>query len=377
MPSLGADMAAGTLVEWLKREGDAVKRGDVVAVVETEKGAIEVEIFQDGILREILVPVGSKAPVGTPLARIEGAEGVAAPSAEPAPPAPPPVAAAPAPLPPATATGERGRASPAARRRARDLGVSLAGIAGTGVGGAVTIADVEGAAKALPARRAGYDAAAMRRAIAAVMSRSKREIPHYYLTETVDLAVAMAWLQTTNADRLPDARLLPAALFLKAVALGLAKEPGLNGFMEEDGFRPGPGVHVGWAIALRGGGLVAPAIHDADRASLDEIMGRLADIVRRARTGRLRSSELADPTVTVTSLGERGAEAVLPVIFPPQVAIVGFGRILDRPLVAGGSVVARPSVALTLAADHRASDGHRGGRLLAEIARLLQSPERL
>jgi pyruvate dehydrogenase E2 component (dihydrolipoamide acetyltransferase) len=248
----------------------------------------------------------------------------------------------------------------------------------------VTIADVEARAAArigprpsTRAPRTRFDPAEMRRAIAAAMARSKREIPHYYLTQMVELRRALAWLETTNRERPPTERLLPAVLFLKATALALQKVSELNGFWEKDAFRPGPGIHVGWAISLRGGGLVAPAIHDADARPLPDLMAALRDLVQRARTGGLRSSELTDPTITVTSLGERGAETVIGVIYPPQVAIVGFGRIVERPWAVDGALAVRPVVSLSLAADHRASDGHRGGLLLAEIERLLQEPEAL
>lgn len=407
MPSLGADMEAGTLVEWLVKPGDRVKRGDVVAVVETQKGAIEVEIFDEGLVSEILVPVGQRVPVGTALARL-GAKGGEAPAAPqprapiaPAAPGAAPAPAAPAPAAPIPAAGraEGVRITPAARRRAEELGLDVRALRGTGVDGAISLADVEAAAHAVapgaaapptalapsaptvpapPAkRRAGFDPAAMRAAIAAAMSRSKREIPHYYLSQTVHLSAALARLETLNRDRPPTTRLLPAALLLKAIALALAKVPELNGFWQDGAFRPGAGIHVGWAIALRGGGLVAPAIRDTDKRSLDELMAAMRDLVERARSGGLRSSELSDPTITVTSLGERGAESVLPIIYPPQVASVGIGRIVTRPWVVDGAIGPRPVAALTLAGDHRASDGHRGGLLLAEIERLLEAPETL
>jgi len=395
MPSLAADMEAGTLVEWLVKPGQKVKRGDVIAVVETEKGAIEIEIFESGEISEIVVPVGTKVPVDTLLARLGGPpRPVAAPIPATAPaaaPEPPPaVKPAPPPAAPKVSvppTGEpRPRITPVARRRAAELGVPLAGLKGSGVEGAVALADVEAAA-AMPsvrvgtsapaARRRGFDPAAMRKAIGVAMARSKREIPHYYLSATVNLGHALAWLEVVNRERTPSARRLPAVLFLKATARAIANSPELNGFWENGGFRPGDGVHVGWAIALRGGGLVAPAILDADQRTLDDLMDALRELVQRARNGRLRSSELSLPTVTVTSLGERGAESVLPVIYPPQVASIGFGRITIRPWVVAEAIAARPLVTVTLAGDHRASDGHRGGLLLAEIDRLLQEPERL
>lgn len=419
MPSLGADMEAGTLVEWLKKPGDAVKRGDVVAVVETQKGAIEIEIFEAGVLDRILVQPGEKVPVGTPMAMLRSNGAVQAP--EPGPPQPPKVPPQPEPPPapppperpyeppperpppqvpteippspeqppvelpePEASGGVRLRISPAARKRATELGIGLAEVRGTGPAGAITLADVEGAARA-PAsvptaeqlRPGGFDPGAMRRAIAAAMTRSKREIPHYYLTQTIDLRRALTWLEDANRERPPAERLLPATLLLKASALALRKVPELNGFWQDDGFRAGAGIHVGWAIALRGGGLIPPAIHDADQKSLSELMAAMRDLVQRARAGGLRSSELSDPTITVTSLGERGAETVIGVIYPPQIAIVGFGRIVERPWAVDGALAVRPVVSLSLAADHRASDGHRGGFLLAEIERLLQEPESL
>lgn len=363
MPALGADMETGTVVQWLVRPGDHVKRGEVVAVVETHKGAIDVEIFLDGMIED-LAPLGTPLRVGAVLAHVR--PGAAAPS--------------PVPVPSAAA-----KASPAARARAQALGLSVDQLRGTGPQGAVTLADVERAAGAPAAAPRGpvaaapprFDPSLMRRAIAVAMARSKREIPHYYLTTTIDCSTAIAWLEAYNRERAPADRLLAGALLLKAAALALREVPQLNGFYENDAFRPGAGIHTGWAISLRGGGLVAPAIHDADRASLPALMGAMRDLVERARTGRLRSSEVADPTVTVTSLGERGAETVLGVIYPPQVAIIGFGRIAQRPWVVDGRVEARPLLTATLAADHRASDGHVGGLLLAAIGRALQDPQAL
>ena len=270
--------------------------------------------------------------------------------------------------------------------------MALDGLVGSGPDGAITFADVEAAARGAaaepsappprpppPAAAArGFDPAAMRRAIAAAMSRAKREIPHYYLTTTIELVRSTAFLETYNRDRPPPERLLPAALLLKATALALREVPELNGFWLEDRFRAGPGIHVGWAVALRGGGLVAPAIKQADSLALPALMAALRDLVGRARAGGLRSSELAEPTITITSLGERGAEMVLPVIYPPQVAIVGFGRIVTAVRVDGqGGFAARPVVQASLAGDHRASDGQLGGRLLAAIDRLLNAPEEL
>ncbi|PWS35956.1 2-oxo acid dehydrogenase subunit E2 [Falsiroseomonas bella] len=377
MPSLGADMEAGTLVEWKVAPGERVHRGDIVAVVETQKGAIEIEIFEDGVLRDLVVAPGSRVPVGALLARLDVAAGGPPPALSAAAPAAPPRAAAPAPVPPppppiAMPPASRHRVTPAARRRAAALGLPLEGLRGTGVEGAICLADLP---QAPPRRSSGFDPVGMRKAIAAAMGRSKREIPHYYLSQTVDLTPGLERLARLNAGRAPPERLLPAAMMLHAAARAVAETPELNGFWENDAFRAAEGVHVGWAVALRGGGLVAPAIRDADRLSLDALMVAMRDLVARARGGGLRGSELTDATITVTSLGDRGAESVLPIIHPPQVTILGFGRIVERPWVVAGAVVPRRVATLTLAGDHRASDGHRGGLLLARIEALLQKPE--
>lgn len=384
MPSLGADMEAGTLVEWLVKPGDAVKPGDIVAVVETQKGAIEIEIFEPGTVERFLVEPGATVPVGTPLALIlaEGGAVTPPPAAQPvltkpAPPPPPPSVTAAAPLP----ASDRIRISPAARKLAAERGVDPASVTGTGPDGAIQLADIEAAAPApavpAPPRTAAFDFDQMRAAIAAAMSRAKREIPHYYLSDAVDLQAASDWVAATNADRPPDRRLLLGCLFVKATALATRTYPEFNGLFETGAFRPSAAAHVGLAIALRGGGLAAPAIHDAGDLSLDTLMDRMRDLVGRVRAGRFRSSEISDPTITVTSLGDRGVESLYGVIYPPQVAIVGFGKVVPRPWVVDGAIGPRQVVTVTLAADHRVSDGHRGALFLAEIGRLLQHPEAL
>jgi pyruvate dehydrogenase E2 component (dihydrolipoamide acetyltransferase) len=417
MPSLGADMDAGTLLEWYVKPGDAVKRGDIVALVDTSKAEIEIEIFEDGVIDELLVPAGARVPVGTPLARVRSASAmpeqvapkVATPAippqvapdvatpAEPEAVAPDVAAAAvPAPVPehtrPPVPAGEREhrvRISPLARRVAEQLGVEPATVTGTGPHGAITRIDVEHAAAAYPnggppraeetepAPPAAASVSPMREAIAALMARSKREIPHYYLQLDIDLSTALTWLHEQNLRRPVTERLLPSVLLLSAVARAVSTMPELNGFWIDAAFRPGSGVHLGVAISLRGGGLIAPALHDADRMALDEIMLGVRDLVRRARAGRLRGSEMADPTITVTNLGEHGVDLVHGVIYAPQVALVGFGGVRERPWAADGMLGVRPVVTATLAADHRASDGHTGSRLLALINRHLQNPEEL
>ena len=380
MPSLGSDMEAGTLVEWLKQPGDPIHRGDIVAVVETDKGAIEVEIFMDGTMGRQLVTPETRVPVGTPLALIEVAAEVALQA--PRPKSKPPAAAV-VPMPATKIAGapEGRRISPAARKLAAERGVALDSLRGTGPEGAIVLADIENVAAASrigKPRAKGLDMDKMRRAIAAAMAKSKREIPHYYLATDIDMSRAQAWLSEANAARLPENRILATVLLLKAVALAANKYPKFNGFYDErDGFAPASSVHIGTAISIRGGGLVSPAVHDCDKCSLDEMMGKLRDLAARAREGRLRSSELTDPTITVSSLGDRGVEILYGIIYPPQVAIVGFGRIKSRPVDVAARVEVRPILSATLAADHRVTDGHLGSRFLNEIAVRLQEPEKL
>ena len=399
MPSLRADMEAGKLVEWLVKPGDRVKRGDIVAVVETQKGAIEIEIFEAGQISDILVELNEKVPVGTPLALIQteseaqaGSVTAASPARPTVPPATTPFSPleraapglppSPPPQMPGAGRGLRVRASPAARRLADANGIDLPAIAGSGPAGAISYRDVEQhigeiAAVEKKKRAIGLDLEAMRSAIAAAMARSKREIPHYYLEHQIDVTACEQWLTRTNAARPPDSRLLMGALAIKAVALAVRRFPTFNGFYRDVKFEPATAIHVGAAISIRGGGLAAPALHGADQASVDELMSRMRDLIERTRSGRLRSSEISDPTITVSSLGERGVEALYGVIYPPQVAIVGFGKVVVRPWVVDGAIEPRSVVTITLSADHRVSDGHAGARFLAEVGRLLGEPEKL
>jgi pyruvate dehydrogenase E2 component (dihydrolipoamide acetyltransferase) len=421
-------MEFGTVVKWLAKPGDRVKRGQVIAEIETQKGVFAVEILADGVVDELLVSVGTKARVGTLLARLhpDGARQPAPSEVSGAPPVPPPVpppvappvappvpspippvptpAAGPAPAPAelraaASPAARPPRASPLARRIAAAMNLDLTTVIGTGTGGAITKADVEraasqpktpraaptGVAPPQPARPAAAPPAperaetrkAMRQAVAAAVTRSKREIPHYYLAADLDVSHALAWLSDLNRSRPITERILPAALLLQSVARALRKYPNLNGVWSDGDFRASAAIHVGVVIAIRDGGLIAPAVHDADRRPLGDLMRALHDLVRRAREGGLRGSEMTDATVSVSNLGDEGVDSVFGVVYPPQVALVGFGRIRERPWAEGGMLDVRQVVTATLAADHRATDGHYGALFLREIERMLQNPESL
>ncbi len=395
MPSLGADMDAGTIVEWSVAVGDPVKRGTVVALVETQKATMEIESFVEGRIDALLVEAGTKVPVGTPIARVAGAEETVRPPASPPPASPPP---APTPALAPRADMGRLRSSPAARKLARELSIDLSGVTGSGPHGAIVLRDIERAAHAapppappsptppapappapsaeapLPRRGPPPVTGPVRDAIAAAMARSKREIPHYYLEHTISVETALASLAAVNAKRPIGERILSAAVWLRAVTRALWEVPELNGWYIDGAYRASEPVHLGTAIALRTGGVIAPAIVDADQRSLDSMMAALRDLVSRARAGRLRSSELTGATITVTSLGDRGCDAVWGVINPPQVAIIGIGSVAERPWSVGGEVRSQRVATFTLSADHRVTDGHRGARFLSELDRILQEP---
>ena len=412
MPSLGADMEAGTLVEQTITPGEAFRRGDVIGAVETQKGVIEVEVFEDGILDRWLVGIGTEVPVGTPLAVIRQLGGeepdqppippeIPPEPEQPSAPPPPEIPATPEPTPgpappetvppppetfppppefatPPTRGYTRPRVTPAARRLAARRGVDL-GSAALPKDRIVRIEDIESiaATQATTDKIATSPELNMRDAIAAAMSRSKQEIPHYYLSHQTDLTAAQDHLAARNADRAPNERLLLGALYARAIALALKKFPEFNGHYGAEGFAPVDAIHLGIAVHIRAGGLVAPALFDAATREVTDLMDGLRDLVARVRAGRFRARELSDATITLTSLGDRGVDQVVGVIYPPQVAIVGIGTPRVIPAVVDNTVMPRLTAALTLAADHRVSDGHRGALFLRSIDAHLQEPDSL
>lgn len=375
LPSMGADMDEGTLLEWMIKPGDLVTKGQVVAIVDTSKAAVDVESWHEGTVYELITQPGEKIPVGTPMAIfLERGESASEVSKRPR-----TIAPTATPL-PVDAAPQRRKISPAARKHAQGCHVDLDRVMGSGPGGSVTYDDVEQAIRSgagIAAAPPGDRLAAMRTAIASAMERSKREIPHYYLSETIPLETALRWLRTENAKRSINDRVLPAALLLKAVAVTLKRFPELNGFYRAGSFVSAEKTHVGVAISLRQGGIVAPALLDTQTKTLLQLMRELADLTQRCRAGSLRSSELAESTITVTNLGDQGTSEVFGVIYPPQVALVGFGRVIERPWAQNGEVRILPTLTATLSADHRVSDGHRGALFLLELSDALQHPEEL
>ena len=423
-------MESGTIVEWRVAPGDTVARGQIVAEVETEKANIEIEIFQTGRIGELLVPVGVEVNVGTPLATVLSLDGRPAPTIGvpiPPPPTPTPSAVvAPVPHPhsrvtsplvrrlaetlhvdldtveptgPAStisradieraaesrrspieqpaAVASRPRASPRARKRAAELGIDLAAITPSHSGAPITAGDLPAVTAPASKVRAPSTQSGLSPAVGRLMERSKREIPHYYVSDDIDMTTSLDWLARTNAARSVQERMLPAVLILRAVVIAAQEAGEMNGHFVDGSFAASDAVHLGVAVSLRNGGLIAPVIRDAHTLDLASLMVALREIVARTRTGTLRGTDVEAATITVTNLGDRGAGAVFGVIIPPQVAIVGFGRISERPWAAGGMVGARPVVTASLSADHRVSHGHSGARFLSIVSRSLSKPEEL
>lgn len=356
MPSLGADMESAVLMEWLVKEGDPVTKGQVIAEVETSKGVIDIEVFEDGIVEKLLVKEETECTVGTPLALIRGAKEEKEEE--------PPVSEA-------IAKPERIHASPAARRKAKEMGVDLSSLAAAGE---VHLSQIDTPASQ-PPKMATPDG--MRKAIAKAMSRSNTDIPHYYLSISINMTPALQWLGAFNAKRSIGERILPAALLIYAVVKALKEVPELNGFWQDEIHHISESISPGIAISLRKGGLITPALINVQELGLDETMHSLGDLISRTRSGKLRNTEMTQQTITITNLGDLGVESVYGVIYPPQVALIGFGHIMNTPWAQGDTLCVRKVMQATLAGDHRATDGHTGALFLNKLNQILQNPQEL
>ncbi|KAB1157732.1 dihydrolipoamide acetyltransferase family protein [Flavobacterium luteum] len=377
MPSLGADMEDGTLVEWKKKPGDKVKRGDIIAEVETQKGLIEIEVFDEGTIQELLIKEGTKIPVGTVMAIINPSE-VTLEAKEEKTPESKPIEIQPIEEKIIVKKEKiKQKASPLARRIAEENKIDITTLKGTGPEGAVSKEDVELAiANQQPTEKAISPSDSIRSAVAAAMSKSNKEIPHYYLIKNIDISKALNWLKEINSHKPVKNRLLPIVLFIKATAKALVEFPDLNAVWE-NGIIQKKEINIGLVVSLKKGGIVVPAIHQVNLKSIDEIMETLNDLIPRARALKLRSSELSDSTITLTNIGDNGADAVFGIIYPPQVAIVGFGSITEQPIAENGMIGIKSCVTVTLAGDHRATDGLTGSRFLVALNYQLQNPELL
>jgi len=409
MPSMGADMTEGTIVKWLKAEGDQVGRGDKLAEVETDKTVVEMEAYAEGLLRKIVVSEGSLVQVGAVIAFIGDADddipevAAAAPAAEAAPeapaatpdpaptPAPEPVQqAAPAPVAVPASQGGRIKASPIARKIAEEKGVDIAAITGTGPGGRITKSDVENFTPSpgfavsggrSPVVLDGSDTplSSMRQAIARVTVRSKTEAPHYYVTHEIDMSATMTFRRQLNEALAEEGdRVSVNDLILMALTKALIKYPKWNSFFDGDKLIGHPSINLGVAIALDEG-LIVPAVIDIQNMSLVEISRAVRDLGKRARGdgGNLTQAELTQGTFGTSNLGMFGTDTFSAIIVPPNAGIIAVGTVKEKPVVRDGKVVVASMMNATISADHRVGDGAEAAVFLSEFQKNLENPARL
>ena len=407
MPSMGADMTEGTIVKWLKAEGDQIGRGDKLAEVETDKTVVEMEAYAEGLLRKIVVSEGSLVQVGAVIAFIGDADddipevAAAAPAAEAAPeapagtpaptPTPEPVQqAALAPVAVPASQGGRIKASPIARKIAEEKGVDIAAITGTGPGGRITKSDVENFTPSpgfavsggrSPVVLDGSDTplSSMRQAIARVTVRSKTEAPHYYVTHEIDMSAAMTFRRQLNEALAEEGdRVSVNDLILMALTKALIKYPKWNSFFDGDKLIGHPSINLGVAIALDEG-LIVPAVIDIQNMSLVEISRAVRDLGKRARGdgGNLTQAELTQGTFGTSNLGMFGTDTFSAIIVPPNAGIIAVGTVKEKPVVRDGKVVVASMMNATISADHRVGDGAEAAVFLGEFQKNLENPARL
>ena len=428
MPKLSEAMETGKVIKWLKKEGDAIKGGDVIAEIETDKANVEIEAFGTGVLRRIVIGEGGQVPVGEVIGVIAdpaddiGAVASGAPRAADAPPSPlpamesykstpetsavVPMVAALSTAPPA---GGRVKASPLARKVAAQSGVDLRLLQGTGPGGRIVRRDVESAAAsdrpaaaaaAAPARPAGPGTArpqfaipprtgaefedrplsTMRAAIAKRMPLSKAPVPHFYVTS--EISMDRAWTLRAELNALEgQPKVSVTDMVVKACALALLRNPGVNAQLvgsppQGQSIRVFHRAHIGLAIALDEG-LITAVLRDCDAKLLGQIAVEARDLAERARGGKLRVPELSGATFSISNLGMYDVEEFSAIINPPEGAILAVGSVLEKPVVESGQIRVGRRMKVTLSCDHRVMDGAMGARFLQDVKRLLEEPLRL
>ena len=418
MPKLGFDMAEGKLEEWVKKPGDTVNEGDVLAIIETDKASVEITSFQSGVLLQILAEGGSIQPVGAPIGvlgkageavdlaalGVKGATPAQAPAPKPAvapAPAPAAVSAAEAVIPPSEPpTGGRLLATPIAMRMAGELGIDLKSVRGSGPEGRIIKRDIESylqereKPQAKPVLQpvsvpsmtpslegmSGYRAEPLtpiRRTIARRMVESKQQAPHFYITVAIDMAPAMALRKQLNAILPDEGKISVNDLIVKAAGAALKEHPGLNASFAGDEIRYHDQVNIGMAVA-RDTGLLTVVVKDCDKKSLAQIARDSRDVVNRAREGRMQADDMMGSTFTVSNLGMYDVEHFIAIINPPQAAILAVGAVQQTPVVdAGGQLAVGTRMKATLSADHRVTDGAEAARFIQVFRKALEEPMRL
>ncbi len=421
MPKMGFDMTEGKLAQWLKQVGDPVKRGEPVAEIETDKVNIEIEAPADGVLRGVFLEPGQTVPVGTLIGVVGSADEaldldamrrqaagetapVAAPAAAATPQAAPPVPAgamspAATPVAPAPPKADgRIKASPLARRMAKEVGLNLAELTGTGPGGRIVRRDIDAAIAAGGAMPVAMPAAPpvvapailgpavlkqetvpltkLRQTIARRMTASKQQAPHFYVTGEIDMAEAMALRARLNELTDEVGKISVNDMVVKAAALALTHFPNINASFTENAIQRYGAVHIGIAVALDEG-LITVVVHDADRKPLAQIARESKDIIARARSGKARPEELQGSTFTVSNLGMFDVESFVAIINPPEAALLAVGSVMDVPVVKDGQLVPGQRMKATISADHRVTDGAEAARFMQVVKQYLEEPLRL
>jgi pyruvate dehydrogenase E2 component (dihydrolipoamide acetyltransferase) len=403
MPKGSDTMTEGKVLKWLKNEGEQVANGDALVEIETDKVDMEVESMASGILRKVLVQAGETVPVGQMLAVIgkadedisslissnggapaakAPAEPKAAPAAPPAAPAPAPQPAAPAP----SATGGRILASPLARRIAREAGLDLSAIQGSGPGGRIIRRDVESATAAGAPSGAPVPQFApqgpefrdeplsqMRKTIAQRLSQSLGPVPHFYLTIDVDMRKAKELRESANKLN-ADLKLTYNDIIVKACAVALTQHPDVNASFTGNAIRYHNRIHLGIAVAIEGGGLITPVVRDCNFKTLQQISAESKDLIGRARTRKLKPEEYTGGTFSVSNLGMMGIVEFSAVINPPEGAILAIGSVEEKPVVENGQITIGYRCRMTLSCDHRVVDGATGARFLQSLQQILENP---
>ena len=397
MPQMGYDMREGTVVRWHKEEGETVNRGEVIADIETDKATVEFEAYTGGVLGRIVAAAGVAVPVGELIAIITD-PGEAVPDA---PAASAPAAAAPGTAatpvvvaPPQEAVVSAGdgqvRASPIARRLARERGIDLALVAGSGPNGRITERDVENyqppvapapalsvpapAGEPAPAAAdARIELSRMRQTIARVTSDSKTTAPHFYVTAAVDMGQAMALRREINDAADPESRVSVNDLMVKACALALAKHPKFNAFYRGDYLQVNGAMNIGIAIALETG-LILPGVSNCESKSLLQIAAATKDLIARANSGTLRNEEYSSTTFSISNMGMFDVESFTAIIYPPHAAILAVGSVKEQPVVRDGQLGIGQMMKATLSTDHRVADGAEAAQFLMVIKRALENP---
>jgi pyruvate dehydrogenase E2 component (dihydrolipoamide acetyltransferase) len=418
MPKLGFDMAEGTLVRWVKSEGDRIERGEVLAEIETDKATVEVESQASGTILKLLAEEGAVLPIGKPIAVVgesgeevdvdaltggaseESAEAEARPAKEPRPAEasaePAPAKQAPSSEPEPSGNGYPGgvKASPVARRLAEEKGLNLNQVAGSGPGGRIVKKDVEAAIEAGPSRApAGaafsglqlsteprqterVDVSRLRAAIGRRMTMAKQELPHFYVTTEVDAGPLMDLRRQAN-ELLPDDQKLSVNDFIvKAAALALRQFPNLNASLEGDQIVRHGGINVGIAVAVEGG-LLTVVVREADQKPIASISQESRTMAERARQGKVRPDDVEGSTFTVSNLGMFGVDHFIAIINPPEAAILATGSVRKVPVVEDEQVRIGQRLKVTISADHRVTDGAEAARWLEVFRQMIESPLRL